>query len=121
MTENRFDSGPGWDEEIIEDWTKDRLRKRSEELQLIDEHGRCISPNIETTRRSINRNRMENDSSGNDNDDGASKSASTTSDSQVNTIRYLVVISNNRFQIEFGLQFTDYRAIQSSEQHTNLP
>lgn len=87
------------DEETLEDWSQDQLRKRSQELQLIDEYGKCISPNLETNRRSIKisnaattttttttttiiGSRMGDEINANDNDDG-SKSASTTSDSQV--------------------------------------
>lgn len=83
------------DEETLEDWSQDQLRKRSRELQLIDEHGKCISPNLEANRRTIKvvneaatrkpaitTNQTGDEINANDIDDG-SKSASTTSDSQV--------------------------------------
>lgn len=83
------------DEETLEDWSQDQLRKRSQELQLIDEYGKCVSPNLEANRRTIKvvntaataktvitSKQTGDEINSNDNDDG-SKSASTTSDSQV--------------------------------------
>lgn len=78
------------DEQIIE-WSKDQLRKRSQELQLIDENGQCILPSIDSNSRShTQRNRPQTTDDGVavvvvEIDDG-SKSASTTSDSQI-TVR----------------------------------
>lgn len=82
LTESRFDTSdfPS-EEDIIEDWSQDQLRKRSQELQLIDEHGKCISPRLDNGRRAgASGNKAVEET--NDVDDG-SKSASTTSDSQV--------------------------------------
>lgn len=82
LTESRFDSTDLTSEEdLIEDWSQDQLRKRSQELQLIDENGKCISPRLDNGRRSATSTNKATDEC-HDVDDG-SKSASTTSDSQV--------------------------------------
>lgn len=67
------------DEKLVE-WTQDQVKKRSKELQLVDESGKCILPKIENRKTSdqvrsddVNSNEIEEES----------KSASTTSDSQV--------------------------------------
>lgn len=76
-------------EELIVEWSQEQLRKRSQELQLIDENGKCIVPLIDKNRKNAETNaadckRSTTDENGlvDDFDDG-SKSASTTSDSQV--------------------------------------
>lgn len=73
------------EDEQIEEWSQDRLRKRSQELQLVDVNGQCIVPLVD--------NRQPNDRNRHTTEDGAiveiddcSKSASTTSDSQI-TVR----------------------------------
>lgn len=72
----------------IEEWTTEQLRKRSQELQLIDENGHCIlSPTNE--RASIVDLSEESGTLGRDSVleiENGSKSASTTSDSQI-TVR----------------------------------
>lgn len=82
LTESRFDSSDfASDEDLIEDWSQDQLRKRSQELQLIDENGKCISPRLDNGRRAgTSGNKAVDETT--EVDDG-SKSASTTSDSQV--------------------------------------
>lgn len=72
-------------EELIEEWSQEQLRKRSQELQLVDENGKCIVPLLENRRTSetIDRNRLAADDGLVGEFDEGSKSASTTSDSQV--------------------------------------
>lgn len=81
LTESKFDSEATSEEETFEDWSQDQVRKRSQELQLIDDHGKCISPKLDNGRRSASDNRTD-ENTNTELDDG-SKSASTTSDSQV--------------------------------------
>lgn len=72
-------------EELIVEWSQEQLRKRSQELQLVDENGKCIVPLLDNRKvpEVIDRNRlMADDGIVGEFDDG-SKSASTTSDSQV--------------------------------------
>lgn len=77
MTEDEND-------ELIEDWSQEQLRKRSQELQLLDENGKCVALPLDNRRHveSTDRNRLTADGPIEEFDDG-SKSASTTSDSQV--------------------------------------
>lgn len=79
MTESRFEKDVSWDEDPIEDWSQDQLLKRTEELKLIGDNDQYISSN----EMDNGRHRFD-DNSSNEIDDGTSKSASTTSDSQVN-------------------------------------
>lgn len=78
MTEDEND-------ELIEDWSQEKLRKRSQELQLLDENGKCVALPLDNRRHveSIDRNRLTADDGPIDEFDDGSKSASTTSDSQV--------------------------------------
>lgn len=72
-------------EELIVEWSQEQLRKRSQELQLVDENGKCIVPLLDNRKgpEVIDRNRLTaEDGLVGEFDDG-SKSASTTSDSQV--------------------------------------
>lgn len=72
-------------EELIEEWSQEQLRKRSQELQLVDENGKCIISQLENRKSAepIDRTRLAaEDALVGEFDDG-SKSASTTSDSQV--------------------------------------
>lgn len=75
------------EDETIEEWSAEMVRKRSQELQLIDENGQCIvSPPSDRSLESV---AGDDSAAGRDSaleiDDG-SKSASTTSDSQI-TVR----------------------------------
>lgn len=78
MTEDEND-------ELIEEWSQEQLRKRSQELQLVDENGKCIVPVLDNrkTTEHIDRNRLTADDGFVVEFDDGSKSASTTSDSQV--------------------------------------
>ncbi|XP_031634801.1 uncharacterized protein LOC116348077 isoform X3 [Contarinia nasturtii] len=76
-------------EELIEEWSQEQLRKRSQELQLMDENGKCIMPLLDNIRRgseTVDRNRLTADDGMAGEFDDGSKSASTTSDSQT-TVR----------------------------------
>ncbi|XP_055305800.1 uncharacterized protein LOC129570279 isoform X2 [Sitodiplosis mosellana] len=75
-------------EELIEEWSQEQLRKRSQELQLVDENGKCIVPLLDNRRgpETIDRNRLVADDGLVGEFDDGSKSASTTSDSQI-TVR----------------------------------
>lgn len=77
MTELSNISEPSFDDEPIEDWSHEQLRKRSKELQLLDENGKCILKKFE------NRYDVKGDEIHLSEIDDGSKSASTTSDSQV--------------------------------------
>lgn len=91
MTEDEND-------ELFIEWSSEQLRKRSQELQLLDGNGKYIVSDLENrlSNENINRNRsviensekyileVDNDASG----------ASTTSDSQV--IKYLIYSLNNK-------------------------
>lgn len=72
-------------EELIEEWSQEQLRKRSQELQLVDENGKCIVPLLDNRRApdTVDRNRLAADDGLVGEFDDGSKSASTTSDSQV--------------------------------------
>lgn len=72
-------------DELIEEWSQEQLRKRSQELQLLDENGKCVIPALENRRGpvSVSRNRLTADDGLLGEFDDGSKSASTTSDSQV--------------------------------------
>lgn len=77
---------PVSEDEQIEEWTHDRLRKRSQELQLVDDNGECIVSPLMDNRQPNDRNRHTNDEGAIVDIDDCSKSASTTSDSQI-TVR----------------------------------
>lgn len=72
-------------EELIEEWSQEQLRKRSQELQLVDENGKCIISQLDNRKSAepIDRNRLAADDGLTGEFDDGSKSASTTSDSQV--------------------------------------
>lgn len=74
-------------DETIEEWSQEQLRKRSQELQLLDENGICIAPLLDNRRvpDTIDRTRLTTDDGLIGEFDDGSKSASTTSDSQVCT------------------------------------
>lgn len=74
-------------DEKIEDWTQDQLKKRSKELQLVDEAGKCILAKADNRKYDYNRNE---DISLSEMEEG-SKSASTTSDSQVCITHYYLM------------------------------
>lgn len=76
---------PVSEDEQIEEWSQDRLRKRSQELQLVDDHGQCIVP-LADNRPPNDRNRRTTEDGVIVEIDDCSKSASTTSDSQI-TVR----------------------------------
>lgn len=78
MTEDEND-------ELIEDWSQEQLRKRSQELQLLDENGKCIItlPDNRRAQDIENRNHLTPEDGLIGEFDDGSKSASTTSDSQV--------------------------------------
>lgn len=80
MTEDEND-------ELIEEWSQEQLRKRSQELQLVDEHGKCIMTQLDNRKatESVDRNRLAAEDGLIGEFDDGSKSASTTSDSQVCT------------------------------------
>lgn len=72
-------------DELFEEWSQEKLRKRSQELQLLDENGICIAPQLDNRRAPdiIDRNLLTTDDGIIGEFDDGSKSASTTSDSQV--------------------------------------
>lgn len=70
-------------DELFVEWSSEQLRKRSQELQLLDESGKFVIPALENRRsnENIDRNRLIVDELVVGEVDNAS--ASTTSDSQV--------------------------------------
>lgn len=78
MTEDEND-------ELIEEWSQEQLRKRSQELQLLDENGKFVLTPVDNRRNqdAENRNYLSPDDGLIGEFDDGSKSASTTSDSQV--------------------------------------
>lgn len=86
MTEDEND-------ELFIEWSSEQLRKRSQELQLLDGNGKYIVSELENrlSNENINRNRLviENNEKHISEVDNAS-GASTTSDSQV--IKYIILI-----------------------------
>lgn len=78
MTEDEND-------ELVEEWSQEQLRKRSQELQLLDENGKCINTALDNRRGqdAENRNHLTAEDALLGEFDDGSKSASTTSDSQV--------------------------------------
>lgn len=67
-------------EELIEEWSQEQLRKRSQELQLVDENGKCIISHLDNRRSSemLDRSRLTTDDGLVGEFDDGSKSASTT-------------------------------------------
>lgn len=84
LTEEANYAEPVSEDEPIEEWSQDRLRKRSQELQLVDDNGQCIVPLVD--RQPNDRNRHTTEDGTIVEIDDCSKSASTTSDSQI-TVR----------------------------------
>lgn len=84
LTEEANYAEPVSEDELIEEWSQDRLRKRSQELQLVDDNGQCIIPLVD--RQPNDRNRHTTEGGAIAEFDDCSKSASTTSDSQI-TVR----------------------------------
>lgn len=99
-------------DELLEEWSHEELVKRSQELQLLDGNGHCIiSAESRRSNESTDRNRLfPNDGNIAEFDEG-SKSASTTSDSQVSLSHFihhhfkskiiqisLVLIGNSSFE-----------------------
>lgn len=102
--ENRLNGNATEDEndEAIVEWSQEQLRKRSQELQLLDENGICIAPLLDNRRaqETIDRNRLTTDDGLIGEFDDGSKSASTTSDSQVcNQVLHCVELVPSRCQI----------------------
>lgn len=84
------DEADDTEEEHIEDWSDDKVRERSKELQLIDENGLCSAPppSKPEVLPFCNDNRIADDVTFSELTEDESKSASksTTSDSQVSRV-----------------------------------
>lgn len=76
------------EEEHIEDWSQDKLRERSKELQLVDENGVCKTPKVELLNNRNCDSRVEELVLSEVEDESKSASKSTTSDSQVSVKSY---------------------------------
>lgn len=68
-------------EELFEEWSHEQLRKRSQELQLIDINGKYTLPVVDTSSDGIDRSYLTTEAALVGEFDNVS--ASTTSDSQV--------------------------------------
>lgn len=77
-------------DDMIEEWSRAELVKRSQELQLLDENGHCVLP-MDTRRdeTSVTSQFFSDDGRIEGFEDSSGKSASTTSDSQVCFMRKL--------------------------------
>lgn len=74
------------EEEDLDDWSPEKLRKRSRELQLVDENGICQTMKHDVGKRS--ESRTEDMILSEIDEESKSPSRSTTSDSQVSLTIY---------------------------------